>query len=408
VVLQYAPRTPAARFGANVNLNRERRPSLWKACSGLRSGHVGSLERDLSEAAAGLFEWESAGNQYAIHLATDAAEYLAVLDEVGVRTPGSVAARYATRALGEGASALGSVTSAGALAPIQFFVGEFMLPLTGAQVLRQMPEVTVVPVTSNTTELPGETGLGTAQSIAENTGITASDITLTLAERSIRKAARLQITGRELYDDIGSPGADILWQRILGFELAAWVDAQELEGSGSGSNILGIRNFGSLTTSSWVAATNGSTPNGDDVSKIVQDIFTANATPTGLVMHPRTFFAIARLKDSTGAYVFPLLATAAATIVDYSKPRCVGTLWGAAVWVTTSVPITETQGSSNVATHIIAGDFSKLLIFARQGVELFASADYLLGTEQIAIRATIREAVTTAQAKAFSISTGII
>src|SRR5436853_7329561 len=133
-----------------VNLRRAVRPSLWHACrsmwSGSWPGARGSLERDLSQAAAGLFGFDG-DSPHALFLATSPAEYLAVLDEVNIDTPNAPA----LRALAEGTSALGSVTSACALAPIQLLVGEFMLPLTGAQILRQMPEVTVVPVTSNIT-----------------------------------------------------------------------------------------------------------------------------------------------------------------------------------------------------------------------------------------------------------------
>jgi HK97 family phage major capsid protein len=371
-----------------------------------------SLERDLSEAAAGLFGGEP--GRHTLHLSTTPAEYRAVLDAADVTTNWS----EALRALGEGTSTVAGATALSIAA--EYLDGEFAMPLVGAQVLRAMPEVTVLPVTSNVAEFPRVSAVGSAQTLAENTGATLSDFTPLLGEVPIRKSIRLLLTSSELYADAGDPtsagesslgrvGAEALFQRALSFELAAWLDAQELEGAGTGSLIRGIRNLTGMTTSSWIAAPNGATPGGDDLALMLLDIFTANAVPTALVMHPRTFFKTARLKDTTGGWLFPALAAAASSdVLDYSKPRRVGSLWGASLWVTTSVPITETQGSSNIATHILYGDFSKLWILARQGIELFFSPEYAMNQDSWAIRATARETVIPSQPAAFSVATGIV
>jgi HK97 family phage major capsid protein len=393
--------------GANVNLNRPRSPSLLKAIRATQDGRWGGagLERELSDTAAELFGYGSV-NDHALIVATSPAEYLAVLDAAEVTTYRSPA----IRALGEGTTSVGSVTGAGALVAPQFLVGEFALPLLGAQVLRQMPEVVIVPVTSPVAEQPSESAGGAAIAGTENTAITANDFTAALAEVRLRKASRLQVLSNELAGDIGEPGVEVVLQRILAFEIAAWLDQQELEGAGTGVTIKGLRNMSGFTTSSWVAATNGSTPNGDDISSMVQDIFTANAYPTALIMHPRTFFKLARIKDTAGNYVFPGLVAAAASVgvEDFSRPRRVGSLFGAAIWLTTSIPVTEVQGSSNAATHIIYGDFSKLLILVRQGIELFYSQEVFLNADQLAIRATARENIVPVQPLAFSVATGII
>jgi HK97 family phage major capsid protein len=399
----------------NVNLNRPRQPSLLRAIRAMRrSDWAGAaLERDLSQAAQAIFGYHEL-NPSAMVLATTPTEYRDVLDAAGVTTHAS----EALRALGEGTSTFSGATAL-SIAP-QYLTGEFAMPLVGAQVLRQMPEVNVIPVQSNVVEFPRQSAVGQAQTLAENTGATLSDFTPALGEIPIRKSIRLLLSSSELYEDaddpttnggslIGRVGAEVLFQRAVAFELSAWLDQQELEGAGTGSLIKGIRNFSGLTTSSWVATTNGSTPGGDDIAAMLQDIFTANATPTALVMHPRTFFKIARLKDSTGNYIFLGLAAAATTdVVDYSKPRRVGSLWGASLWLTTSVPITDSQGSNNAATHILYGDFSKLWILARQGIELFFSPDYAMNADQWAIRATARETVAASQSAAFSVATGLI
>jgi hypothetical protein len=398
-----------------VNLKRPRQPSLLRAVRATRLGDWtgASLERDLSQAAAGLFGAEGEG-RHTVTLATTPAEYRAVLDAADVTTNGS----EALRALGEGTSTVSGATALSAAA--EYLVGEFATPLVGAQVLRAMPEVNVLPVAANVAEFPRVSAVGQAQTVAENTGATLSDFVPLLGEVAIRKSIRLLLTSSEVFADAADPtsrgesflgplGSEVLFQRALSFELGAWLDLAELEGTGTGSLIRGIRNFTGTTTSSWIAPTNGGTPGGDDLAAMIQDIFTANATPTALVMHPRTFFRIARLKDSTGAWLFPALAAAASSeVVDYSKPRRVGSLWGASLWVTTSVPITETQGSSNLATHILYGDFSKIWILARQGIELFFSPEYAMNQDAWVIRATARETVIPSQPLAFSVASGIV
>jgi HK97 family phage major capsid protein len=396
-----------------VNLNRPRQPSLLRAVRAMRRGDWAgaALEHDLSQAAAEVLGHGRIGN-HSIILATTPAEYLAVLEASRVTTRAS----DAIRAMGEGTSTV----SAGLWVAPEYLAGEFAMPLVGAQVLRQMPEVNIIPVGSNVAEFPRVSTVGTAQTLAENSAATASDFTPALGEVPIRKSVRLLLASGEVYADAGDPttanvssigliGAELLFQRALSFELGAWVDAQELEGPGTGSTIKGIRNLSGLTTSSWVAATNGSTPGGDDIAAMLQDIFTANACPTALVMHPRSFFRIARLKDTTGAWLFPALAAAAATdVVDYSKPRRVGAIWGSSMWVTTAIPINETQGSANAASHILYGDFSKLWILSRQGIELFFSPEFALNADEWAIRATVRETVVPSQPLAFSVATGLI
>ena len=78
------------------------------------------------------------------------------------------------------------------------------------------------------------------------------------------------------------------------------------------------------------------------------------------------------------------------------------------MWVSTSVPITETQGTSSSATTILYGDFRQVLILERQGVELFASPHQYLTTDQTSIRATIREAVVVANPAGLSVASGIL
>ncbi len=389
-----------------VNLARPRRPSLMKAIKAARSGRWtgAELEHDLSEVCGGLFGWHSEGapSTAALYLATTVKEYAAVLDACNVTTPKSAA----IKALASGGNTA-TISGGGVLSPIESLIGELALPLAAPPILRAMPEVTVIPVTSATIELP-RTQVATVQLPGENGTITATDLAPAIGEVKIKKPTLLQAMSDELFADIGDPGAEIVMQRALGASLLSFLDGESLEGDGTGNHVLGIRHQ-AAATSSWTPATNGSTPGGDDLAEMVHDIFTANAYPSALIMNPRTFFKIARLKDSTGAWLFPALASAFARDgIDYTLPRRVGSAFGASIYVTNNVPVTDIQGTSNAATHVLYGDGSRVFILARQGVELFVSPDSGLGTGQTLIRATVREAVALSQPGSWAVATGII
>lgn len=417
------PTDRPAGAAANVNLNRPVRPHLGRAIRALARGSWkgAELERDISQATAALVPWNGAREDgdddapaRALTLPTSIDAYRMVLEEASIKTTGSELSRLAVRALGEGSSALGSVTSAGSLVPIQFLTDQFVLSLTSAIVLRQMPEVQVVPVTSNIVELPRESAAAPGAAYAENSAITPNDPTFALQEFQIKKQARLQLFGNELLND-SNPAINGVINRMLARDVALLQDSQYLEGSGSGANVRGIRNYSGLTTSSWVAATNGSAPGGDDLIGMVFDIYTANANPSAFVMHPRTLKNIIKLKDAQGRYLFtsyaswggPRMQSVPGSDLTYPS-KAVGDLNGIPVYLSTQVLITETQGTSSAASHIIYGDFNRCFILERQAVDIFLSEHYAMNADQTAVRVTARSTVALTQPTAFAVATGIV
>lgn len=416
---------PSPAVGSNVNLNRVRQPSIAKAIRAIsrHSWRGAELERDLSQATRALVPWngekgddDESESDYAnaLTLPTSIDAYRMVLEETGVKTPASEFGRYAARALGEGTSALGSVTSAGAITPIQFLTDQFVLALTSAIVLRQMPEVLVVPVTSNIVELPRESAAAAGAALAENATITPNDPTLALQEFAIKKQARLQLFSNELLND-SNPAINTIVNRMLARDLALLQDAQYLEGTGSGANVTGLATYSGLTTSSWVAATNGSTPSADDLINMVFDIYAANANTTAFIANPRTLKNIVKLKDASGRYIFtsyaswggPRMQPLGGTTMYYPS-KAVGDLNGIPVYLSTQVSITRTQGSSSAATNLYYGDFTKALILERQAVDIFMSEHFAMNADQVAVRVTGRSTVALTQPTAFAKATGII
>lgn len=410
--------------GVNVNLNKPVRPSLGKAIWAMRSQRWADapLERDFSQASKEMFLGADAGPDSVV-IPTNAAGYAAVLEGAAIRTEGREAlGEMAIRALSESVGGVNSVsygnTVGAALVPPQFLQELFQLTLTQTVVMRSMPEVGVMPVQSNVVLLPRENTVATATSAAEAGTLTSSDPAFATQSFTVQKQYGYRTFSNELLRD-SNPAIDAFIAKTLARDVALFQDSQYLEGSGSGTNLTGLRNYSSLTTSSWTAATNGSTPGADDLIKMVFDIRKANTEMTAWVMHPRTLQNIVLLKDASGRYIFsdvnvwggPVLNPPAGANFGglWNGPtKAVGQLLGYPVYLSTQVLINETQGSSSAASHIMYGNFNFAYVLERAAFEIAMSEHVAFNTDQTAVRGISRTAFAITQPKAFAVATGII
>ena len=76
--------------------------------------------------------------------------------------------------------------------------------------------------------------------------------------------------------------------------------------------------------------------------------------------------------------------------------------------VTTAVPINQTQGSRSVASTVLTGDFSKMLIGVRRGLEITRLDQRYAEFDQVAFRATLRVDVAVENPVHFAKLIGII
>ena len=405
---------------SNVNLHRAHRASLTRAVRAVRRGSWkgAELERDLAQATAAIFggpETDDDSFRSGFSFPLGAASYVHLMEEAGIRTDPQITPAIrdaAVRAFAEGTPSL-TVSGAGVLTPIQYATDKFAMALTSSVALRNMPEVDTFPASGPVVELPRESVAATAAALAENATITATDPTFAMQEFPLRKQGSLKLISNESLKDAG-PALDSYVSKSLARDIALLQDSQYLEGSGAGVNVRGIRNYTGLTTSSWTAAANGSTPTADDLVKMVYDIYKANARMSAWIMHPRTLQNIALLKDANGRYIFTDMATwggpqTLVTVDGFTYPSAsVGKLLGFPVYMSTQILINETQGASNVATHILYGDFRSALIIDRLAIDIFASEHFAMNADQTAVRAVARSTVGLLQPLAFAAATGII
>jgi len=401
----------------NINRNRTRRPSFGKAiyaAMAAKSWTGYELERDLSQAAKDMFLPEAGPNS--IVMPTTPFAYYSVLEETEVKTEAYPALKeWAVKALAEGVNSVTYANTTGSqLVVPQFLQDEFVLILTSTVAVRSVPSVRSLPVTGNVVLLPRENTQATTAAVAEAGTLTSADPAFTQQSFTIQKQYGYRTYSNELLRD-SNPAIDSYISRTLVRDIALFQDLQFLEGSGSGSNLTGIRNYSGLTTSSWTAATNGSTPVADDLIKMIFDIRKANTEPDAWIMHPRTLQNIVLLKDASGRYIFtdnnvwggPVLNPASGTNFSYPG-RAVGTLLGKPVYLSTQISTTQTQGTSSLASYIILGNFSYCVILERQALEIATSEHVAFNTDQTAVRGLARSAIALTQPKAFSVSTGIL
>jgi HK97 family phage major capsid protein len=216
-----------------------------------------------------------------------------------------------------------------------------------------MPEVQIVPVSSNIVELPRESTAAAAAAVAEAGTISPNDPTLSLQEFALKKQARLQLFSNELLSD-SNPAIDRVVMGMLARDVALLQDSQYLEGSGSGANVTGLADLlgpDDLELGGRDERLHAGRRRLGEAA--VRHLQGERPNPTAFVMHPRTLQNIALLKDAQGRYIFtdvsvwggPQLLVPSAT-GSPTRVRRSADLLGYPVYLSTQISITRTQGSS--------------------------------------------------------------
>lgn len=268
------------------------------------------------------------------------------------------------RALSEGTDSAGGYTVPTRLA------SEFIDKLRAKMVCFEAG-ARVVPLDSDNLAIARVTGDPTVAWTAENAEITASDPTFDAVTLAPKKLATLVKVSRELLEDSVNIG-EALEAAFVG-ALSVEMDRAMLFGSGSSNQPTGLFSISGINSVSM--GTNGAAvTNYDNLIDLLYEVAVDNgASPSAFIMHPRTQAAFAKLKD-----------TANNPLNEPDMTKALRRL------VTTAVPITQTQGSSSVASTVLTGDFSKMLIGVRRGLEITRLDQRYAEFDQVAFRATLR------------------
>jgi HK97 family phage major capsid protein len=222
---------------------------------------------------------------------------------------------------------------------------------------------------------------------AENAAVAESDPTFDAIDLAPKSLAVLVKVSMELLQDSVNVAA-ALEQALIG-ALSVELDRAALFGTGT-LQPLGLFNQPGINTFSMGA--NGAAPtNYDPLIDALYELELDNAdAPTAAIWHPRTARTLRKLKDTTNQPLQPLPAIRDLPLL-----------------ASTSVPITQTQGTSTDCSTILMGDFTRALLGIRQELRIQVLQERFADNLQVGFLAHLRADVAFERADAFCRITGV-
>jgi HK97 family phage major capsid protein len=256
----------------------------------------------------------------------------------------------------------------------------------------------ILPVESaGSLKVPAITASVTVAGVAEAGTITPADPTLTTTTLDPKKFAAMTLVNREAVED-SSPELRTVIGNALLKDLAVKLDEQLVTGDGTGQNLLGLRNITGFTAGA-TTGTNGGALTFAFLADTLAAAEAANLDPDRLawIIHARTWGSVRKLSDSQARPIVSMDPTVGV------RPA----LWGKPVYISNSLSITETVGTSTDCSVLLLCDMSQILVGVAREVELVVSEDFKFDTDQIAIRATARYDIAAPQPTAIVKTVGI-
>jgi HK97 family phage major capsid protein len=237
--------------------------------------------------------------------------------------------------------------------------------------------------------------------VAEAATITPSDPTAEQITATPRKLAALTQMSNEVLADSNPSVLDWVSRGLLR-SLALKFDLGAFEGSGSSPEIRGLKNVSGISTVSM--GVNGAAPtNLDPFADAIGALEADNANASAIVMHPRTWKTLVKIKEVSGS--------AKALLQDEqggapNAPR--RSLYGVPVFLSSQLSITETQGTATNASsaYVYAGD--QVVAVLRQDARVELDSSRLFNSDQSELRCTMRADLVVPNPKAVCRILGII
>jgi len=268
-----------------------------------------------------------------------------------------------------------------------FIVPEELLPRVwdrlAAESVGLASGFTVMATETDTLRIPRLTADAAAAWVAEGATISAADPTLNETVATPRKLAVLTQASNELIADSNPDALDLLLRNHLR-SLALKFDLGAFEGSGTPPEIRGLKNVAGIGSVSM--GTNGATPtNLDPWADAIGTLEQANADATAIVMHPRTWATLIKIKEVSGS-AKPVLQESAGSGSQGIERR----LYGVPVFLTSQLSITETQGTSTdcSSSYVYQGD--EIVAVRRQDARIDVDRSRLFNSDQSEVRGILR------------------
>lgn len=148
-------------------------------------------------------------------------------------------------------------------------------------------------------EFPRELAVtNNAANRADGAAAAESGVTFELVQRNVQEVSTWIPVSRNALADQGPLKAHL--EALLGYMVQAKVEQQVFAGTGVGLQLYGLTSTGSFTAF---------TPTADEtivdgISRAIEQVQLADYAADTIIMHPSVWFAIGRMKTTTGEYVF--------------------------------------------------------------------------------------------------------
>lgn len=230
--------------------------------------------------------------------------------------------------------------------------------------------------------VPRWTADTTAAWYSEGGTISSSDATADQITATPRKLAALQAISNEALADSNPALLDVVAAGLVR-SIGAKLDLGFFEGSGSAPEIRGLKNVSGIGSDA-LGTTDGAVPTSlDEIADAIGALAAANANPGAIVMHPRTWTTLSKLKELTTGSNKSLLQDTLAQGITRS-------LYGVPVHLTSQISIAETQGGSSDCSSIYVFDPAEVVAVIREDVRVEKDSSRLFNTDQSEIRAIMR------------------
>jgi|GEM_PF-1292521 len=289
-----------------------------------------------------------------------------------------------------------AVGTTGAFIPVEYSSSFFDQLRKNVSVLAANP--VVIPIDhAGSLKVPAITGSVTVIGTAEAGTFAPSDPTLANITLDPKKFGALTLVNSEAIDDSNPQLREIVANALVK-DLAVELDKQLITGSGTGSNLTGIRNVSGVTAGPSLGAA-GTALTLDHLADTVAAAETANLDPSRMAwfLHSRTWGSIRKLKDSQAR---PLVSIDPAMGMRPS-------LFGIPVHVSNNLSIAETVGASTDCSSLLLVDMSQIVVGVSRQIEVVMSTDYAFNTDQVALRATCRYDIGAPQPTAIVVTPGV-
>jgi HK97 family phage major capsid protein len=289
----------------------------------------------------------------------------------------------------ERALAESSIGAGGALVPAP--LSARVIDLARAQTRVMQAGAITVPMQSQTLALARLTGEGSPAWKTEAANITEASLTFDRVTFTARTLVRRVDLSVELFEDSDPSAEDVIARSFAG-QMAVELDRAALLGSGTPPEPRGVLNQSGVTTTSH--GVNGSviaTATAYDWHlDAIGAVRAAGFEPNAHIQAARTSTSLSKLREATtSAYLTP-------------PPNLLP------VYVTKSIPITVTVGTSTDTSYIFTAQWDQLMVGIRTDFTLrFLGERFLADTLSYSFVAYLRADVQLAQPSAFAVDVGV-